>query len=616
VTGATHPPLNQSVQSAHRSRIAGYAPLRHYAALGDGRTVALVATDGSIDWLPLPDLDSPSVFAAVLDPERGGRFALEPTIPYTATRRYVPDTNVLETTFETGEGTVRVTDGLLFHGPGLAPVRELVRLVEGLAGTTPMRWSVEPRFGYGAAPTSLEARDGLVVATSRAEAVAIRSFEAGRPAIEEDRVTGRLDVPAGSSPMLALSVAHAEPLVIGGRDQILARLDATRRDWGAWLGSHAYEGPFRDAVLRSALALKLLIFAPSGAIAGAATTSLPEDIGGVRNWDYRFSWIRDSAFTLSAFLSLGFPLEAEAYFWWLMNASQMTEPRLQVLYRLDGDPQARERSLDLRGYRGSRPVRAGNAAVEQTQLDIYGALMECAWRYEAVAGAVDGDVARRLGRIADLVADGWSEPDSGIWEVRSEPVHFTQSKMMCWVTLDRAIALADAGVVPTDRVGRWKRERDAIRAFVEERCWSDRRGSYVRAAGSEDLDASVLHASLYGYAEPAGPRMLGTLDAIDRELREGSFVRRYSGEDGIPGREGAFLTCSFWYADALARAGRVDRAGELLESLIGMANDVGLYAEEIDPADGSFLGNFPQALPHLALIGAASVIHETEEGRR
>ena len=594
----------------------GFVPLRDYAAIGDGRTVALVARDGSIDWLPLPDLDSPSVFAAVLDPERGGRFALEPTIPYTATRRYVPDTNVLETTFETGEGTVRVTDGLLFHGPGLAPVRELVRLVEGLAGTTPMRWSVEPRFGYGAAPTSLEARDGLVVATSRADAVAIRSFEAGRPAIEEDRVTGRLDVPAGSSPMLALSVAHAEPLVIGGRDQILARLDATRRDWGAWLGSHAYEGPFRDAVLRSALALKLLIFAPSGAIAGAATTSLPEDIGGVRNWDYRFSWIRDSAFTLSAFLSLGFPLEAEAYFWWLMNASQMTEPRLQVLYRLDGDPQARERSLDLRGYRGSRPVRAGNAAVEQTQLDIYGALMECAWRYEAVAGAVDGDVARRLGRIADLVADGWSEPDSGIWEVRSEPVHFTQSKMMCWVTLDRAIALADAGVVPTDRVGRWKRERDAIRAFVEERCWSDRRGSYVRAAGSEDLDASVLHASLYGYAEPAGPRMLGTLDAIDRELREGSFVRRYSGEDGIPGREGAFLTCSFWYADALARAGRVDRAGELLESLIGMANDVGLYAEEIDPADGSFLGNFPQALPHLALIGAASVIHETEEGRR
>jgi GH15 family glucan-1,4-alpha-glucosidase len=586
----------------------GFVALRDYAAIGDGRTVALVARDGSIDWLPLPDLDSPSVFAAVLDPERGGRFALEPEIPFTATRRYVPDTNLLETTFETEEGTVRVTDGMLFHGPGLAPIRELVRHVEGVAGTTPMRWSVEPRFGYGGAPTSFAARDGVVVASARADAVAIRSFEAGRPAIEDDRVTGRLDVPAGASPMLTLSVAHGEPLVVGSRDQVLARLEETRRDWRAWVGSHAYDGPYRDEVLRSALALKLLIFAPSGAIAGAATTSLPEDLGGVRNWDYRFSWIRDSAFTLSAFLTLGFPDEAQAYFWWLMNASQITEPHLQVLYRLDGDPQARERVLDLGGYRGSRPVRAGNAAVEQTQLDIYGALLECARLFHTTAGTLDRDVAARLGRIADLVAESWGRVDSGIWEVRSDPVHHTQSKMMCWVALDRAISLAEAGVVPNGRLDRWRGERDAIRSFVEERCWSDRRGSYVRAAGSEDLDASVLHASLYGYANPAGPRMLGTLDAIDRELRDGPFVRRYSGEDGLPGREGAFLSCSFWYAEALARAGRVDRAADLFGSLIELANDVGLFAEEMDPTDGTFLGNFPQALPHLALIGAASVI--------
>ena len=256
---------------------------------------------------------------------------------------------------------------------------------------------------------------------------------------------------------------------------------------------------------------------------------------------------------------------------------------------------------------GSKPVRVGNAAAEQLQLDIYGALLESAAMYVSMGNVLDRDVATRFARIADLVADSWRTPDSGIWEVRSEPRQFTQSKMMCWVALDRAIALASAARIG-DRAARWARERDAIRTYIEERCWSDDRNCYVRAAGGDDLDASVLHASLLGYLDPTGPRMLGTLDAIDRELRDGPYVTRYSGEDGLPGDEGAFLTCSFWYAEALARAGRVDEAGELLEQLVGMANDVGLYAEEVDPADGSFLGNFPQALPHLALVGAATAL--------
>lgn len=594
----------------------GFEPIRGYAAIGDGRTVALIARDGSIDWLPLPDLDSPSVFAAILDPTRGGRFSLEPERPYTATRRYVPDTNLLESTFSTDEGTVRVTDGLLFHGRGLAPQRELVRLIEGLSGTTPMRWSVEPRFGYAAWSTSVVARDGVAVATSGADAIGIRSFGAGELDVGGDVVSARADVPSGSTSMIVMSAAHGEPLVFPGRAEIVARLDETREAWGGWVAARTYDGPFRDAVLRSGLALKLLVFAPSAAIAGAATTSLPEEIGGVRNWDYRFSWIRDSAFTVGAFLALGDPIEAQAYFWWLMNASQLTEPRLQVLYRLDGDPQARERSLDLSGYRGSRPVRAGNAAVDQTQLDIYGALLQCAWLYASEGNLLDRDVAGRLARIADLVADIWTTPDAGIWEVRSTPLHFTQSKMMCWVALDRAIALGASARIPSDHAERWVRERDAIWRFVEERCWSESKHSYVRAAGSEDLDASVLLASLLGYADPAGPRMVGTLDAIDRELRDGPFVRRYSGGDGLPGEEGAFLTCSFWFAEALARAGRVDGAVELMEQLVGMANDVGLYAEEVDPSDGSFLGNFPQALPHLALIGAATTIDQAQRGTR
>ena len=593
----------------------GYAPIRDYAAIGDGRTVALVALDGSIDWLPLPDLDSPSVFAAILDTDKGGRFALEPDVPYTATRRYLPETNLLETTFTTHDGKARVVDGLLFQGRGLAPLRELVRSVEGVEGSVPFRWSVEPRFGYASTPTVVRARDGFAVASAGADAVAIRTFDAGQPTIDPDRAHGRFETKAGSTSLIVLSAAQGEPLVFPDRAGTMARLDETRTGWERWVDSMTYDGPFRDAVLRSGLALKLLVFSPSAAIAGAGSTSLPEEIGGERNWDYRYSWVRDSAFTLGAFLTLGYPDEARAYFWWLMSASQITKPRLQVLYQLDGDPRANERTLDLEGYRGSRPVRAGNAAAEQTQLDIYGALLECAWLYANEGNPLDRDMATRLAGTADLVADIWSIPDSGIWEVRSAPRHFTQSKMMCWVALDRAISLAESSRIPADHVPRWTRQRDAIRVYVEERCWSDRLNSYVRSADSEDLDASLLLASLLRYAEPTDPRIAGTLEALDRELRDGAFVRRYSTEDGLHGGEGAFLACSFWFADALARAGRVDEAEELMEELVELANDVGLYAEEADPADGAFLGNVPQALPHLALIGAASSIREARRRR-
>ena len=594
----------------------GYAPIREYAAIGDGRTVALVALDGSIDWLPLPDLDSPSVFAAILDAGKGGRFALEPEVPYTATRRFLPETNLLETTFVTSDGQVRVVDGLLFAGRGLAPLRELVRFVEGVSGSVPIRWSVEPRFGYASKPTRIRARDGFAGASAGADAVAIRCFDAGDPTIDRDLVHGRFETRAGSTSMIVLSVARGEPLVFPGREETLARLDETRDGWERWVGSMTYDGPFRDAVLRSGLALKLLVFAPSAAIAGAATTSLPEEIGGERNWDYRYSWVRDSAFTLDAFLTLGYPDEARAYFWWLMSASQITKPRLQVLYQLNGDPRANERILDLEGYEGSRPVRAGNAAAEQIQLDIYGALFECVWLYVNGGNSLDRDVGARLARMADLVAEIWRSADSGIWEVRSAPRHFTQSKMMCWVALDRAISLGASSHIPADHARRWIEERDAIRAFVEERCWSDGLNSYVRSADSQDLDASLLLASLLGYAEPTAPRMTATIEALDRELRDGAFVDRYSGEDGVAGEEGAFLACSFWFVDALARADRLGEAKELMEELVELANDVGLYAEEADPADAAFLGNIPQALPHLALIGAADSIREAARRRR
>jgi GH15 family glucan-1,4-alpha-glucosidase len=410
--------------------------------------------------------------------------------------------------------------------------------------------------------------------------------------------------------------AYEEPLVFPAREACEGRIERTMRFWADWTGARAYDGRWREAVLRSALVLKLMIFAPSGATAAAPTTSLPEDIGGVRNWDYRFCWIRDSAFLIDALLELNCRAEAQALFWWFMQATALTEPRLNVLYRLDGGARAPEKVLPLSGYRGSRPVRIGNAAVDQSQWDIYGDLLETAWLYARGDHRIDRDAGIVLGRIADLVCRIWREPDSGIWEVRGPKQHFTHSKVMCWVALDRAIRLAEEEDLPAQHLAAWKSEREAIHQFVETRCWSERKRSYTRAAGVEELDANLLMLSLVGYGDPAGARMQGTIDAVSRELRDGPYVFRYRSEDGLPGGEGCFLNCSFWLAGALARANRVEDASRLMDDLVARANDVGLYSEEINPKTGEFLGNFPQALVHLSLVDAALAIHEAESGAR
>jgi GH15 family glucan-1,4-alpha-glucosidase len=591
-------------------RIDGYAPLRDYAAIGDGRTVGLVARDGSIDWLPLPDLDSESVFAAILDSDRGGRFTLAPTIPFTISRRYLPDTNVLETTFCTDQGTVAVTDALTLPGQGLEPVRELQRRIDGRAGRVPLQWRLEPRFGYGGRLPRLARRQGVAIASSGNEALALCSFGAGEPVIAEGSIGADFEAAEGSSVLLALCFADQEPLVFPARAELEARFQSTCASWRSWAGARDYDGPWREAVIRSALALKLLVYAPSGAIAAAATTSLPEALGGARNWDYRFSWIRDSAFTIEAFLRLGCRDEAQAYFWWLMHATQLTQPRLQVLYRLDGGTRVDEREIPLDGYRRSRPVRVGNGAAGQLQLDTYGELLQAAWLYARGGNRIDRDLGRRFAGLADFVCRIWRQPDAGIWEVRSDQAQFTQSKMMCAVALDRALQLAQQEAIPSRHTARWRAEARAIRDFVETNCWSEKRNSYVRSAGEETLDASLLLGILHGYADPRSERMLATVAAIRRELAAGPFVRRHGDDDGVPGGEGAFIACSFWLAEALARGGRVDAAAELMEQLLALANDVGLYSEEIDPQTGEFLGNMPQGLSHLALISAAAAIDE------
>ncbi|EWT05418.1 glycosyl hydrolase [Intrasporangium chromatireducens Q5-1] len=590
----------------------GYAPLRAYAPIGDGRSVALVAEDGSIDWLAWPNLDSATLFAALLDVDAGGFFRLAPAGPCTVTRRYLPDTNVLETTFTTASGVARVVDALTLREERLGPARELQRRVQGVSGTVPMAWVVQPRFGYGRARTRLGSRAGVPVATSGADALAVCSFGAGTARIEGDTVRGEFETSPGSRGVVALCGAHQEPLVLPSPSELDARLEHTIAAWRAWATGRSYRGAWRDPVLRSALALKLLVHAPSGAVAAAATTSLPEQLGGERNWDYRFCWVRDAAFIIDALLQLGCAPEAEAYFWWLMQATQLTHPRLHPLYRLDGGTSTTERVLPLAGYENSRPVRIGNAAAAQQQLDSYGELLQCAWLYAKGAGGLDAEIGRRLAEVADLVGRLWRETDAGIWEVRSAPQHFTHSKMMCWVTLDRALALADQGLLPDRHVDRWRREADLCRDFIEQQCYSDELGSYTRFPATTELDASLLLGLLAGYGDPTGARWHGTVAAVRRELGHGPYLYRYLGQDGLSGTEGVFLSCSFWLAEALARTGSVAEARTLMDELVSLANDVGIYAEEIDPATGAFLGNLPQGLTHLALISAAAAIAEIE----
>lgn len=588
-----------------------YPPLRDYAILGDGRTIALVGLDGAIDWLCLPDVDSSSTFGALLDRDRGGSFWLRPVDPFTAERRYIRHTNVLETTFRTEQGVVRVTEALTLPDGTLAPFRELARRVEGVSGCVTLEWRLDPRFNYGRHPARFVDRGGVPMAQSGSLSVALCAWNAGAPVFGGRQVGATFTLRQGERAMLALVSADGEPAVFPSLDEVEGRLDTTATFWKTWCDARTYDGPWKEAVLRSALVLKLLIHAPSGAIAAAATTSLPEQIGGERNWDYRFCWIRDAAFTLEALLSLGCVDEARSFFWWFTHATQSTRPRIQVLYRLDGGARVKESTLDLEGYLGSRPVRIGNGAVEQFQLDVYGDLFRAIGLYAKATGSLDWENGGELSKVADLVCQIWRQPDSGIWEVRSEPRQFTQSKVMCWVALDRAIALADQGLLPSSHVSWWRREAAEICRFIDTECWSGRRQSYVRFAGGDELDASLLDLPGAGFGRE--DRIKRTICAIRQTLSDGPFVYRYRGEDGIRGKEGAFLTCSFWLVEALARTGQREAACTLMERLLPMANDVGLYSEEIDPATGAFLGNLPQALVHLSLINAAVVIAERME---
>jgi GH15 family glucan-1,4-alpha-glucosidase len=490
-------------------------------------------------------------------------------------------------------------------------MREVVRKIEALEGRPLLRWSVTPRFLFGRGDVKLERRYDRPFFVAGKDGLVVSTWNAGEIELGDRVVRGELELSAEETALLTLSAAYKEPAVLPGRDDTERRLEGTRRFWTEWSGRARYEGRWRDQVIRSALILKLLLFAPSGAIVAAPTTSLPEWYGGTRNWDYRYAWVRDASWSLNALLRLGYREEATAFFWWIMHASRITQPRLRVLYRVDGGTQTKETELqELAGYRGSKPVRIGNGAADQVQLDLYGSLLDAAVRHLDAGCSLDDDTGKQLGKIADYVAERWRDKDSGIWESRGEPEHYIQSKAMCWVALDRACYLAEVGVAP-DRSERWRAEAEAIRSFVDEHGWDEERGTYVRAAGSSQLDASLLSLTLLGYEPASGARTRRLLDAVRRELAEGPLVYRNRGGDGVGGEEGAFLTCSFWLADALARAGQLDEAIALMDELVALGNHVDLFPEEMDPATKDYLGNYPQGLTHLALVNAAVTIEET-----
>jgi GH15 family glucan-1,4-alpha-glucosidase len=604
--------------SGAADEVARYPSIGEYALIGDCRSAALVSRNGSLDWLCLPRFDSPSIFAALLDANRGGRLHVQPVGAFRSRRRYLPDTNIVETTFRTTNGAFVLRDLMPIasesdkHG-ALMPDHEVLRELQGLDGEVEVEVVYEPRPDYGRARPALERRGALGLwCTAGAGALALHSEFPLELAKDRRAARSVARVGAGERTYLALTYSEDAPAVVPPLgDMARARIERSATWWREWAGRCTYRGPYREAVVRSALALKLMAYAPSGAVVAAPTTSLPEHLGGVRNWDYRYCWLRDASLTLRALFALGYDEEAIAFVSWMLHATRLTWPKLQVVYDVFGDANLPEHELGhLDGHAGSRPVRIGNDAHGQLQLDVYGEVIDAVFRFAERGGRFDRDTARLLGGLGDTVCKRWREPDEGIWEGRSGRFHHTHSKALCWVALERLIQMHDAGHLQAS-VTRFRVERDAIRSEIESRGFSERIGSYTRTFDGDELDASLLTLPLHGYVDAAHPRMRATWARICEQLGRGPLVYRYRGtDDGLPRGEGAFGICSFWAVECLARGGDLARATAAFERLLEYANDVGLYAEEIDPDTQAALGNFPQAFTHVGLINAALTLAE------
>jgi GH15 family glucan-1,4-alpha-glucosidase len=591
------------------TRDGGYADLRSYAAIGDGRSLALVAADGSIDWLCAPAFDDPSVFGALLDAERGGRFALAPSGPFESERRYVERTNVLETTFRSADGVVRTTDALVSTGPG-ALARTVVRRVECLAGRPEIGWSIAPRPGYGLVEPAVEPAPSGATITGGGLQLRAAAFALGEAVADERGLHGTVRLDVGARGLLAVSACRERPAEIA-RDALEDLLDADVARWRAWTARLAYRGPWRPLVERSALVLKLLTDVDSGAIVAAPTTSLPESPAGTRTWDYRYSWVRDGLLVLDAFFGLGSTDEATAYFGWLRDRIDVASGEVRVAFDLRGGPVPAERELPLHGWRGARPVRVGNHAAGQFQASTYGALLHACHLYVARAhGGLPVAQLRAVLAAAEHLAEVWRLPDAGMWEERGPERQHTHSKMLAALGLHCAADLAGAHMPELEAL--LARECDRAVSYVGAHCVDAATNSWTRLAGQTAWDASLLLPIAMGFGRFGGDERAGrTVDEIRARLGgDGALLRRYLLDDGLPDEEGWFLPCSAWLVAALARLGRVDEAAVALDELAGLANDVGLFSEELAEGDGAFLGNLPQALTHASMISAATAVED------
>ncbi|GAA1004375.1 glucoamylase [Acrocarpospora pleiomorpha] len=586
-----------------------YLPIGEHGLIGNLRTVALVGTNGTIDWYCCPDFDSPSVFGALLDADLGGSFELAADTPAATKQFYFPDTNVLITRFAAADGVGEVQDFMPITSCDSGRHR-LIRQVTCVRGSLPFRAAIAPRFGYATEPHTVRVSGDHVTFESPSLAL---SLTATVPLESDGRdVHARFVLGEGEQAVFALDrVGESITLRTCPVREAQEEFIATVRYWRNWLSSSRYRGRWREVVHRSALTLKLLTYAPSGGIVAAPTTSLPEQVGGPRNWDYRYVWIRDAAFCVYALLRLGFTEEAEAFMGFLTRHAILDTVRaegpLQIMYGIDGRRDLPERELThLKGYRDSAPVRIGNAAAGQLQLDIYGALVDAVYLYNKWGQPISSDRWDELSAIVNWVCQNWDQPDEGIWETRGGRKNFVYSRLMCWVAIERAIRMATHRGLPAD-ITYWQRTRDTIYRQIMDRGWSGKLTAFVQHFDDDVPDASILMMPLAKFVSPTDPKWLSTLDALSDKLVSDSLVYRYDPEaspDGLPGREGTFSVCSFWYVETLARAGRLDEARLAFEKMLTYANHVGLYAEQIGHT-GEQLGNFPQALTHLALISAA-----------
>ncbi|MFC7329083.1 glycoside hydrolase family 15 protein [Marinactinospora rubrisoli] len=599
-------------------RQSRYLPIADHGLIGDLRTVALVGSNGTIDWYCYPSFDSPSVFAALLDADRGGAFELAAVplngVPARTKQFYFPDTNVLITRFFTDEGLGEIQDFMpISPGPAAARHR-LIRRVVCVRGTIAFQARVAPRFGYGTEPHRVRMLDGAAIFEAPALALALTATV---PLADDGRdVRARFTLHQGRSAVFALDQVGVGP---DGRSAVLGcptqeaehEFSATVAYWRRWLAASRYRGRWREMVHRSALTLKLLTYSPTGAIVAAPTTSLPEQIGGTRNWDYRYLWVRDAAFCVYALLRLGFTEEAEAFMGFLTRLIDVRADRpsgpLQIMYGIDGRTDLPERELDhLEGYCGSAPVRVGNAAATQLQLDIYGALIDSVYLYDKWGQPMSSDHWEAVCALVDWVCEHWDQPDEGIWETRGGAKRFLYSRLMCWVAIERAIRTARRRGLPCPLTD-WAATRDAIYRRIMERGWSPARQAFVQHEDDSVLDAAVLMMPLAKFISPTDPKWSATLNALAEDLVTDSLVHRYdpnASPDGLEGQEGTFSICSFWYVEALTRAGHLDEARLAFEKMLTYANHLGLYAEQIGH-NGEQHGNFPQAFTHLGLISAA-----------